>query len=790
MVRPLAVVALLVSSMSFAAQPARLTAAHVRLFNGGPLDAAATLHCGAGQSTFTLAARGVADVPDAFLDGCRDAAGLAELSLERDGAIVALETRSTNDGEDAQRLLTSVHPAGTCPETLLVGAPLNGCKFGTATVATDSIPGAAYAWTVDGATVLSGAGTNILNLSLGSSASAAVSVDVTTGDCTVHGSAVIALHDPFAVQATVPAANAHQPLTITWSYTNGSPQTQTISGTDFGPVTLGAADRSYTYTPGLAGSKQFTIDAALQAPPTTSRHRVVGRGRTAASTCTTAHTTSTYDVGVCEPPQITLYAPPLLISGSTVNLAIAPVDGATATWTIRNGTPATGSGNLISVIAGAPGTLDITVDLVRAGCRSQLARTITVNDKPVCSNPKVTVNVTQTFCGSATIAATFTGTPPFTGTWSDGPAFLSYGVLLTRTVSSPGTYTIASFQDAACAGTVSGAAVVGALTPTATVVGKTDSCVGQDTYKLLLTGVPPFYLDFSDGTHLVTNSTEITRPVIAGLNRVYGVDATNCSIQQIGSMVGHPLPRIYLYTECLPPNYAYKMGVVAGVDGPEPNSATWSDGVTGVVRYLTPTQTQTLSLTSAGDAFCKVSFAPGEKAITVYADPAPDFHVAPELCSYVPNTVSLATPPPPGAQPIWTIDHGTILSGQITSTARYVATSFDATLTCTFTFTDPNRCPVATSVRGNFIGVTGTMSFPATVIHDHQTLHFTVTTGSQSWYVDDSMGDPITPSGTCTYTCDETYTSTHGRGTSEITLHFVDYCGNNRTTTQVITILP
>lgn len=793
MVRPFVLTALLVSSFSLAAEPSRLAAAHLRLFNGGIHDSAATIRCGDEQSTIALAARGVADVPDAFLDRCRNDKGLAELTLEHDGSIVALETHSTDEG-DAQRLLTShIRPVEACSETVVVEAPLNGCKFGTATVAVDSIPGAAYSWTVDGATVLSGAGTSSINLSLGSNASAAVSVDVTAGNCTSHGSAVIALHDPFAVHATIPAAHAHQPLTITWSYTNGSPQSQTISGTDFGPITLGAADRSYTYTPDNAGSRQFTLDAALQTPPS-SRHRAVAKGRTAVSTCATAHMAATYDVGACEPPQITLYAPPLVITGSAVNLAIAPVDGATATWTIHNGTPATGSGNSMTVTAGTVGMLDVTVELTRAGCTSQLVRNITVNDKPVCNNPKVAVSLSQISCGSATVNAAFTGTPPFTGTWSDGVTFVSNGVMLTRTVTVAGTYAIASFQDAACAGTVSGAAVVPAVRPTATYVGKANSCAGQDTYKLQLAGKAPFSLYFEDGTSLVTSSTEVTKPVNLGQNHFYGYDANGCTIDVVGRVLGQPLPRIYMWRQCFGPEYVYPMALIAGVDGTSPYSVTWSDGVTGQSRYVNPTQTQTYSVASVSDAYCSANITPGQYSITAYADPAPDFELTtgPPPCQLAANTVSLKTPPPPGGQPYWSIDHGTILAGQGTSTVTYMANNSDTTVTCTFNFADQNHCPVAKRIRLFFLGgASGTMNIFSTTIRTQQAFQFTVnTSGVQTWSIDDSMNDPITPIGNCGPSCTEMYTSTHGPGTSVITLHLTDNCGNQQTVKSTITILP
>src|SRR2546426_186101 len=85
---------------------------------------------------------------------------------------------------------------------------------------------------------------------------------------------------PYVHLAAIPTARANEPLTIAWSYDNGTPVRQTISG-DFASVSLPLNARSYTYTPETAGSKQFIIDATLAAtavlPIPTSRQRAVSK---------------------------------------------------------------------------------------------------------------------------------------------------------------------------------------------------------------------------------------------------------------------------------------------------------------------------------------------------------------------------------------------------------------------------------------------------------------------------------------------------------------------------------
>ncbi|MGA8810162.1 MAG: hypothetical protein WB973_20015, partial [Thermoanaerobaculia bacterium] len=164
-------------------------------------------------------------------------------------------------------LVATVRLWAECSSTVAVLAPPNACKSGTATVAVIGIPGASYAWTVDGGTIAGDATSDRVNLTFGSNASATVSVTMTAGDCVSHGSSVIALHDSFSVGvAPVPAAHAGEPLTLSWTYSGGSPTRQTISGSDFGTITLAPAVRTYTYSPARSGTKQIVIDATTDPP--------------------------------------------------------------------------------------------------------------------------------------------------------------------------------------------------------------------------------------------------------------------------------------------------------------------------------------------------------------------------------------------------------------------------------------------------------------------------------------------------------------------------------------------
>ena len=101
-------------------------------------------------------------------------------------------------------------------------ASQNACKSGTATAAVVPIPGATYAWSVEGGTIVGNAGTDQVAIALGTSATATVSVTATSANCMAHGSGSIALHDLFVVHTLIPAGHAAEPLTISWLYENGS----------------------------------------------------------------------------------------------------------------------------------------------------------------------------------------------------------------------------------------------------------------------------------------------------------------------------------------------------------------------------------------------------------------------------------------------------------------------------------------------------------------------------------------------------------------------------------------
>lgn len=102
--------------------------------------------------------------------------------------------------------------------------------------------------------------------------------------------------------------------------------------------------------------------------------------------------------------------------------------------------------------------------------------------RPACANPRAQVTGGGTGCGSVAVRVDFEGTAPFRGRWSDGVSFQTTATSIERNVAASGRYSLDSFEDATCAGTATGTAVV-TLTPETRITGlsATPSAIAWDT---------------------------------------------------------------------------------------------------------------------------------------------------------------------------------------------------------------------------------------------------------------------------------------------------------------------
>jgi hypothetical protein len=517
------------------------------------------------------------------------------------------------------------------------------------------------------------------------------------------------------------------------------------------------------------------------------------------------HTTALYTVGECVKPSVVIDGPDSVVAGTSFQLDVRAQAGALATWTISNGSPATATGDSVMVTAGSSGNVDVSVRLTRGACLGQLDRSIAITAKAVCNNPKVVVSAGPISCGSAIVNAAFTGTPPFQGMWSDGAAFTTSATALARTVTMPGNYSIVSFEDAACAGTSSGVAVLPALGPTATIVGKANSCVGTDKVTVQFTGKPPFSGLWLDGSSFLTNEMQIVKPVTAtGQNALaYGYDGTDCRLAISGGVLGIQPVTVHAERFCLSPDFDNVVLVYATVDSNfmNPLTVTWSDGVTtsanGYPVYraaVKPDQTTTYTIVSGHDAYCNAILGT-PASVTVYASPIPDFLLGVgDICTGLTRTASLATPPPADATVHWFVESGSVVSGQGTSSIQYKAGEIGTMIVgCTFTFPD-DRCPTSTRRTARIDGdPVGTIELSKTQIHAGETvlIMYTVNTATWTSYLHDSLNQYIPFQGICGahITCQASYTNTHP-GQTIISLEMEGFCNNPKTVSVPLTIVP
>src|SRR5437763_7652057 len=80
-------------------------------------------------------------------------------------------------------------------QTSSLRLPASACKNGTATAATAAIAGATYDWSVDGGSIIAGAGTERITIRFSGAADARVAVTITSGGASSTSAGTIPLRD-------------------------------------------------------------------------------------------------------------------------------------------------------------------------------------------------------------------------------------------------------------------------------------------------------------------------------------------------------------------------------------------------------------------------------------------------------------------------------------------------------------------------------------------------------------------------------------------------------------------
>jgi len=152
-------------------------------------------------------------------------------------------------------------PSTALPPLSITGAP--ACEFAGGVRASVSPTSAAtYHWTLVNATAQGSADGNALDLLLGSHGYASVALERTMGGSTSTTEAVIAIDGkPAYAGSSASSVTLGEDSMLTWELAGSAPSSQTLTGTDFGTVTLDPTAISYTYRPTTAGAKTYILSA-------------------------------------------------------------------------------------------------------------------------------------------------------------------------------------------------------------------------------------------------------------------------------------------------------------------------------------------------------------------------------------------------------------------------------------------------------------------------------------------------------------------------------------------------
>ena len=565
-------------------------------------------------------------------------------------------------------------------------------------------------------------------------------------------------------------------------------------------------------TPSATTGSEITITAGGPGQMTVLVY--VSRG----NSCTTSAVANVTVVNPCTlvTPDILLVGP--VVATGTVFLLLepdAPPD-ADVVWSVSGGR-ITARDNYTArvVVDGTATSMTVTATISNATC--SVTATSTVPVIPCLATATVTAGANPT-CDNATVIATFTGTPPFRGTWSDGVPFNTTNTTLVRKVTRPGNYTIrsTSFFDAYCRGTVSGTASLQFTQPSATVT--IQSC---GIARIALTGTAPFTFTTSFSSFSGVNKTEtVTTSEPVYEYRVSGSDAGYFGLMNFrdAKCSGTVTPFFTQYIEPGPSSVTIAAEPACGSEWGRSNAitvhvnsrtgapftVTWDDGevTTGywpVYRYADQTQTKTYTVTSITSATCGPLPLPANPSVTFTPQPAP--YIAydaykPAFCPGETAAVSVVNTLPAEAELVWSVQNGTIVSGQGTRRIEFTAGEGGMEVIPTVEARYPSGCVAqadTTYVRSMVYGAPGaTITLEPSVIRAGETAVVTVRrTGYEySVGVGNSLNDPMDPTSEPGLISTYLYRSTHGPGQSIIKVEGLGQCGERFESTATLTINP
>ena len=363
-----------------------------------------------------------------------------------------------------------------------------------------------------------------------------------------------------------------------------------------------------------------------------------------------------------EVPPLVSNIPDETVCGTADVTFTANPTGGLAPYTYNWSTGGTGSSETVTP-NGSSVYVTITDD-----CNNQVIDTMDIISIPppdatiagsgaICPNSGTTVDITVTFTGTGPWTFTYTdGTTPVTITTTDNPH--------TITVSEPGTYTLSDVEESGCPGTTNGSAVI---TTSAVAIDEnfTDLlCNGDNsgTITVLGTGgVNPYTYTWSDPNL----SGNVLTGLGAGSYDLTVVDANGCDGTTTITLTEPPALQVSMgpptEIDCNNPNGEATVSVSGGTPS---YSYNWSNGNTGTtISTITP-GTYTVVVTDANG--CSDT-----DDVTITEDTTPPTAVA-SFTGIITCDVQTITISGAGSSTgsdftyLWTTSDGTIDSGDTT----------------------------------------------------------------------------------------------------------------------------
>jgi YD repeat-containing protein len=282
--------------------------------------------------------------------------------------------------------------------------------------------------------------------------------------------------------------------------------------------------------------------------------------------CTVDSERGTVTLQVCSTPDATITAPSSMTASTTTTASVPLISGAMYAWSISGGTILSGQGSQqIAFRALCSGTVNLTATVTSAGCQGSDTHIVAVNAPTVGMSVVGPSTIPQN--SSAEIRLTFSGTNPWSVTWSDTPGSpQTYGSSpFTRTVF-PGvttaSYSVTATDGYGCAMLISGAPVT-------------------------ITVKPPTPTNVV-ATAITTNQVNVTWS--------FSGNADRFDVYRAGVLIGNTAPSVFSFNDGgAAPSAAYVYAVRA-VKASTPSDPSIGDLATTVIFVDEPTVSFTTSI--------------------------------------------------------------------------------------------------------------------------------------------------------------------------------------------------